>query len=76
MGSGLGPVDGDVDSAGATVGVADGSGVASCDEQAANTRPEDMRTTTEAREKRIVELWKHTCLAPRQATGDSNRDKL
>ena len=48
VGSGLGVADGGVDSDGATVGDADGSGAASCDEQAASTRPDmhsAVRTT-------------------------------
>ncbi len=55
MGSGLGVAEGDVDSAGATVGDADGSGAASCDEQAASTRPEERTTTANTREMRIVD---------------------
>ena len=54
MGSGLGLVDGDVDSDGETVGDADGSGVAFSDEQAASIRPEAIRTMTQARSIHIV----------------------
>ncbi len=56
MGAGLGVAEGDVDSVGATVGVADGSGAASSDEQAASISPEAMRTVTQARCIHIVFL--------------------
>ena len=49
-------MDGDTDSDGATVGVADGSGAASSDEQAASISPEAIRVAVHTRCIRIIFL--------------------